>query len=390
MKRPVKNVLLFFAAVATFVLLLELSLALFSPHKLRVRPYHEQYDPVLGWVNKPLKDDGIQFELDHNRFFQVRHNSLGLRGRETTYDKPRGVSRVLFVGNSSFWGYGVSNDEMFTEVLQKALPPEVEVLNGGVTGYGIDQEYLWLKQEGLRYRPDIVFFGFSAGNALQEIARSVNYNTPKPVFMIEEGKLVLKNVPVPRSAETDRKTFGAPRTAFGKLKRFLRYHTHTYQFITRRLNADPERRLFLINIGLADEYTASLGNIPVLTNPPEKLQEIAFRLVRESRRTAEAAGARFVLVFIPEKEEDRSGRLTVHGAQPGEYERNSSMNALIHDFARREKIAVLDLLAFSREQYRSGVSIYNDSADRHWTPAGHQLVANEFLRYLRKDGDLAL
>lgn len=383
MKLLIKHSLLFFAAAAIFCLLLEISLALFSPHKLKIRPYHEKYDPIMGWVNKPLKNEGIHFELDHNRFFHVQHNSLGLRGKETTYEKPRGVRRVLFVGNSSFWGYGVSNDEVFTEVLQKNLPPAIEILNGGTTGYGLDQQYLWLRQEGLKYHPDVVFFGFSAGNAYEEIAKSVNYYTPKPIFMIEDGNLILKNVPVPQSAETDRKTFGNPRTLFGKLKRFLRYNTHTYQFITTRLNNNPELRLFLINMGLAEEYTTQLGNVPLLTNPPDALREIAFRLIRESRKTAESAGARFVLVFIPEKEEDRSGRLNIYGVQAGEYDRNSKLNASLSDFARKENIDVLDLLAFSRAQYQSGVTIYNDRSDRHWTPVGHQLVAEEILRYLK-------
>ncbi|MDH4161417.1 MAG: SGNH/GDSL hydrolase family protein [Nitrospirota bacterium] len=380
------NILLLFTSIATFFLLLELSLALFAPHKLRIQPYHETYDPVMGWVNKPLKDEGVHFEFARDRFFQVRHNSLGLRGPETTKEKPRGTKRILLVGDSFFWGYGVSDDNVLSAVLQKELPPAVEVLNGGTTGYGTDQAHLWLKHAGLSLQPNIVLFGFTAANDLDEIASSVQYYSPKPLFMLEGGELVLKNVPVPRSEQTDRKTFGKPRTLFGKVKKFLRFHTHTYQFIMGRLNSNPEIRLLLINLGLAEEYSQDIGDIPVLTNPPEQVREIAFRLIRESRKAAEASGAAFVLVFIPEKEEDRSGRVQLQGVKEGTYERNSALSAALSAFSRRERIPYLDLLPFSRTQCRQGLSLYTvDRSDHHWTADGHRRIAGEVLQFLRKE-----
>jgi hypothetical protein len=390
MRSYLKNISLVLGSVTTFLVLLELTLALFAPHKLVVRPYHERYDPVMGWVNKPLKNEGVHFEFAPDRSFHVSHNSLGLRGKETTRDKPPGTKRILFVGDSFFWGYGVSDDEVVSAILQELLPNAYEVINGGTTGFGTDQAYLWLKNEGLTYRPDIVIFGFSAANDLQEISRSVAYFSPKPIFMLENDKLVLKNVPVPRSTETDRKTFGQPRTLFGKLKKFLRYHTHTYQFIVGRLNADPETRLFLINLGLAEEYTSNIGNIPVLTNPPDRVRDIAFRLIKESRRISQDAGASFLLVFIPDKEEDRSGMVAVTGVKEGAYARNSELSSSVQSFAAREKIAFLDLLPFMREQYRQGVSLYNvERYDHHWTALGHERIAGEIIRSLEKYGQLS-
>jgi lysophospholipase L1-like esterase len=389
MRPLLKNGLLVLGSVLAAFALIELSLAVFAPHKLRVRPYHERYDPVLGWVNKPLKDEGIRFEFARDRFFHVRHNSLGLRGRETTAEKPRGVRRILLVGDSYFWGYGVNDDEVLSAVLQRRLPPAFEVLNGGTTGYGTDQAYLWLKNVGVTYRPDVVVFGFSAANDLEEVATSVRYYTPKPLFMLDGSGMALRNVPVPRSEQTDRKAFGNPRTLFGKLKRFLRYHTHTYQFIVSRLNADPERRLLLINLGLAEEYTTNLGGIPVLTNTPAQSRTIAFLLLRESRKAAEAAGAAFLLVFIPEREEDPSGRLQIDGVRTGVHERNSELSSALSAFARKERMAYLDLLPFARERYRKGVSIYTtDRSDHHWNALGHELVAGQVLEALRSRGYL--
>ncbi|MBI5103359.1 MAG: SGNH/GDSL hydrolase family protein [Nitrospirae bacterium] len=381
MKKGLQGLMLTLGSLILCFILLELFLALFSPHKLRTRPYHEKYHPVIGWVNKPLKDEGVHYEFARDRFFHVRHNGLGLRGGETTYEKPAGARRILLVGDSYFWGYGVQDEEVISAVLQKALPPPVEVLNGGTTGYGTDQMLLWLKNEGLKFSPDIVVFGFSAANDLDEIASSVSYYSPKPVFTLEMDRVNLKNVPVPRTGETDRKTFGNPRTLLGKVKKFLRYHTHTYQFISGRLNSIKAFRSFMLETGLADEYTTDLGNLPVLRNPPDSLWEIAISLIKESRRITEESGGKFVLLFIPDKEYAPEGRVD------DAYEKNTKMSRLLRDFAAKEKFAYFDLLPVVRASSAVGEPLYNQERfDHHWNAAGHRVAAAELLAFLKKEG----
>ncbi len=385
MKPCLKNCLLSLVSIMTVFLLLEVLLALFSPHKIKVRPYHEKYDPNLGWINQPLKNEGVQFEFARNRFFHVTHNSLGLRGPETTYKKPDGVKRILFVGDSYFWGYGVSDDEVISSALLKQLPQNFEVLNGGTTGYGTDQLLLWLRHEGLKFRPDMVIFSFSAANDLDEISSSISYNYPKPIFMLENEAVALKNVPVPRTEETDRKTFGNPKTFFGKLKKFLRHHTHTYPFIAGRLNSKPAIRNFLIDTGLAEEYTKRLGNIPVFTNPAESLWEIAISLIKESNKISTDAGAEFALFFIPSKERDPSGRIIMEGARENIYANNSDISSMLKQFAARENIAYLDFLPVSREHLAKGNPLYNpDKTDHHWNVAGHRVAAGAVLSFLKE------
>lgn len=385
MKKNLANSLIILGTIFIFFLILDIALSIFSPSKIRIQPYHEKYDSTLGWVNKPLKNEGVHFEFAKNRFFHVTHNSLGLRGPETSYKKPEGIRRILFVGDSYFWGYGVSDDEVLTRVLQQHVPSSIEVLNGGTTGYGTDQELLWLKVEGLKYKPDIVIFSFSAANDLDEIATSVSYYSPKPIFMLDNEEFVLKNVPVPRTLETDRKTFGNPRTLFGKAKKFLRHNTHFYPFITGRLNANPAIRHFLINVGLGEEYTTIIGNIPVLKNPPDKLWGIALSLIKEGRKIAEDSGAKFVLAFIPEKETALTDNMTMPDAQRKTCVRNDELSSLFREFTKKEKISYIDFLPIAREHLRIGASLYNtEPTDHHWNASGHRFAAHEILTLLEK------
>src|SRR5262249_10078893 len=112
------------------------------------------YHPTRGWALRP-GFSGV--EVDNATFSS---NSRGLRGSsEHTYEKPLGNLRILTVGDSFTFGDEVSDDETWAYFLEKLLPGS-EVLNFGVHGYGHDQMLLYLREEGIKYRPDIVILGF--------------------------------------------------------------------------------------------------------------------------------------------------------------------------------------------------------------------------------------
>ena len=90
--------------------------------------------------------------------FQIKYaiNSKGLRDKEYSYDKPQGKVRVLALGDSYTFGEGVNYGERFTDIPEIKLQ-NVDVINSGVPGWGIDKELLFLASEGIKYNPDYVF-----------------------------------------------------------------------------------------------------------------------------------------------------------------------------------------------------------------------------------------
>ncbi|MGB0578792.1 MAG: SGNH/GDSL hydrolase family protein, partial [Limisphaerales bacterium] len=109
-------------------------------------------------------------------------NSKGLRDREYPYEKTPGTKRILVLGDSYTWGYGVGNNERFTDFLEQQLE-ECEVLNSGVSGYGTDQEYLWFRSEGVKYQPDLVILAFFVLNDPMNNVSAVQYGLSKPLFL---------------------------------------------------------------------------------------------------------------------------------------------------------------------------------------------------------------
>ena len=86
-------------------------------------------------------------------------NSLGFRGPEVEEPKPEGRLRVLTTGDSSFYGFGVNDAEVFTSVLgetMRALDMDVDVINTGVGGYTVAQHSLVMKESGWALDPDLL------------------------------------------------------------------------------------------------------------------------------------------------------------------------------------------------------------------------------------------
>lgn len=113
-------------------------------------------DELLGFSLKPGSSCWRQ-----SRDFKVAYqiNSLGLRDEKTELEKKEGW-RILMLGDSFTEGTGVKQEETFSALLEKALG--IEVVNAGVSGYSPLQEYLWLKDQGLKLNPDLVILNLNA------------------------------------------------------------------------------------------------------------------------------------------------------------------------------------------------------------------------------------
>ena len=115
-------------------------------------------DVGLGWLlivplSPPLVPDAYRHHaLVPNSYAEIRQpdfdyiqrvNALGLRGRETTVQKPAGTRRILMLGDSFTMGKGVQDNETFPVIVETLLQPQLaacgggalEVLNGGVDSY---------------------------------------------------------------------------------------------------------------------------------------------------------------------------------------------------------------------------------------------------------------
>jgi hypothetical protein len=105
---------------------------------------------------------------------------------------------LLVVGDSYAMGQEVANHQTLPAHLERLLGRKV--LNGGVSGYGLDQVVLRAEALASSLRPEklpgtlvVSFIADDVRRAEQRILWGID----KPYFSIERGGLVLRNVPVP-------------------------------------------------------------------------------------------------------------------------------------------------------------------------------------------------
>ncbi|MCA8957300.1 MAG: hypothetical protein KDC87_14590 [Planctomycetes bacterium] len=117
-------------------------------------------DPEVAFTLRP----GFDEVVGGNRY---RVNELGLRGGPVAVPKPAGHKRVLVLGDSYAFGFGVAEKDTLAAQLQRALAAphrEVEVLNAGVPGYHTGQELQVLVRNGSKLAPDLVVLVYYAND----------------------------------------------------------------------------------------------------------------------------------------------------------------------------------------------------------------------------------
>lgn len=93
-------------------------------------------------------------------------NKFGHRDADWPEQPVAEKTRILVLGDSFTFAEGVSYGQRFTEVVEQ-VAPELELLNTGVPGMGLDEELLFYINEGWRYQPQIVLLMLNKAEMLR-------------------------------------------------------------------------------------------------------------------------------------------------------------------------------------------------------------------------------
>lgn len=121
-----------------------------------------QYAPQRMVLNHFAPSDYLPFELKRHfrgRFRMlefdstVSTNSLGMRDNEIDFSKPR----ILCLGDSFTFGFGVENDETFCARLEARFSGRYDVVNAGFAGGSSPDAYaLWLSRRFNDVKPALI------------------------------------------------------------------------------------------------------------------------------------------------------------------------------------------------------------------------------------------
>jgi hypothetical protein len=334
------SLIIFSTLFALFLSEVALRLLGFDP--LYVSPERDRfwrYDPLLGWAHEPGQQ-GI-FKTPQFRTF-VRINENGLRDSQHSYKRQNDIQRILVLGDSFAWGYGVEESERFSQLIEKSLG--VEVINAGVSGYSTDQELLWYKNEGIKYDADLVILmltGNDVGDNDRQLVNTIYY---KPKFEIEEGRLILTGYPVPKTSPQ------------GKLIYFLSQRSALAYFLVQR---------YFDSLSLYSRFRANsehATSAPSSATTESEDFKLTIALLDEMKSLAESKKAKFMIVATDRWWDSTSGET-------------------YKDFinlVRTEGFLVLDVE--SMPGFDPEIMLIPD--DGHWNQVGHKFVEEKIKAFI--------
>jgi len=307
---------------------------------------------------------------------EYRINSLGLRENEIDQRKPDGSYRILVLGDSFTEGYGVEAEERFTDVFKKALrdsKADHEIINAGVASYSPLLEYLYLREKGLKLRPDMVILFYDLGDLRDDL--EYEYITVFDAEGLPVGCAPLKRV-----------------RAFSEnpVERFLVRHSRFYLYLENRLNkalykmrkGEPE-----IAPGMDDP--ARFGRFVAFK---EGNKELVDRLWARNRRYLDLIygflkerDITFVLAIYPvavqiDGMEWSEGR-EEYGFEVGRVYPEPAAAGMAEQYARERGIPFINLYPYMKA---SGKKPLYYAFDGHFTAKGHEVIGQGLYEELRR------
>jgi len=117
-------------------------------------------DPRVFWRLRAGQDSYTKINRK-----PVHVNSLGTRGAEVSPEKPVNTFRILMLGDSKTFGWGLADDETYAAAVERNLRAlnghgrQIEVINAGVNAWSYQQMRTFLEEVAIHWRPDVVVIG---------------------------------------------------------------------------------------------------------------------------------------------------------------------------------------------------------------------------------------
>jgi lysophospholipase L1-like esterase len=329
-----------FAAVAIVLgsllgfLVGEVGLRLFRPQVFPVHPPGLYVlDPAVGYRLAP----GFEGVLERSEYrHEIRIDDRGVRTGAERDPSPDAL-RVLVLGDSQAFGFGVANHETFPAVLENLLRADgagrdAVVVNAGVPGYGTADELAFLEAHGAAFDPDVVVLQFLSTNDPTD-----NRNPAATWAGLRDGMLVSNRPEDP----------GQRPSLLARAKRA----SHLVNL------ASNTAGYLAVRAGLLEEDDR-VGGGAVTDADLERTRDLLEAVVRRSR----ALGAPCLLLHTT----GQAGILSETYVQ-------ARAATAVREAARRAGAIWIDgARALHGREDRASLHYPRDG---HWTPAGHRAIA---------------
>ncbi len=344
---------------------------------LPVSTLRSEYDPSVGVRRIPNQKAKYVGEDYSNT---VIINSAGYHDFQRSTEKPEDAYRIAIIGDSYIEGLQVSREKNFTHLLEQELNnkqtngKKFEVLNFGVSGFGIPQYYRTMEAEVMKYNPDLIIMAIYSGNDFYNSIFEFEKDVYKPYYQINDGSI----------------KYISPHPYSNLWLKDLLKKSDLFVFIKQIINTSRPIQLFFSRLGLmtisgglgSDGIPEEFGVYdPSEPSPWNKAYQTGLEMIKKSSQLAVENNVQFMVVIVPpsfiseNKETDALNQYPELSKKVIDW--NYPINQIIQ-FNKKEKIETLDLLPFFKDDYKTENKSFSWLHDGHWNEYGHQ-KASEFI-----------
>jgi hypothetical protein len=335
----------------------------------------------------------------------IRINRDGNRDLDRAVDAPGGTLRIAFIGSSETEGEEVSLENTFEAVIERELRKagpshwsNVEVMNFGVAGYGMSQEYLTLRDHVWRYHPQIVVLATTAFVVLTNTRELYPFpDQSAPFFDYRDGVL-----------GPDDQTRAAPPLDPRRLQQKNRLSDWMNQSYLLLMLNEARSNAPLVFHDLIQHWRFGAKRVtgsapgapppnyqstwPYLPDLPamQKSWQIADGFLDLMKGDCDAHGAEFWLVTLdmemqvdPDPAEREAFRQ--HLGLPSLYESDKRLTAMASAKSIHTMMLAPVLADYSATHHIALHGFFNTKFnDGHWNELGHQIAGQAIARELRR------
>lgn len=363
MNKKIINILIFIFALLFILLFCEIFLRIFYQQPTLRRSYVEsspmifQNDDKIPWKLKPMATDRHLNIFDEWNV-SVEINSLGLR--DNLPPQNLSIKKILILGDSFTFGYGVEQNESYPEVLEKLLGGNYVVINSGYAdGYSPDTEYVYLNYEGLNFDPDIIIMGFFIGNDITDLRNNkwlklddndLPLKISSDIYHVDDDNRL-------RFKDDDKIVKGKYPPILYKINNFLNYNSHFYILFKNELK---------YTLNLFKEQDVSL--VESIYKNDSDLESFWIKdedILNKINLISKSKNKTFIVVLIPSIDQVKNKQIDNYNF--------TIPNDRIMDFGNRHNLTVIDLLPYFSQQDNPKKFYYK--FDPHWNSKGHKFAA---------------
>lgn len=328
------SALIIFSVLFT-ILAIELMLGLvykfkFSPRGIAALPIAKTYSLSKNkhllyelLPNSTAKIKGIKYEI----------NGFGFRDKKYRIRKGN-EKRIIFVGDSLTYGWEIHLRETYHKQLEMLLDSrghDADVMGMGVAGYNTIQEYHLIKEEALKFNPDMIILQISP-NDFERTVGIKKYQKGRKLVLIPYHDFSIPYV--------------MKKTG---ITQFLMKYSHLYKFINLKLYWLKKK----------NNESYSPGEFFLLG------QEGSFRHLKKIKNLLDRKGIKLLAVLFPVRESE--------GIYP-----YVSLHKKIHIRLEEMEVPYLDL--YEELSIRNKEGIWIDKF--HLNAKGNEIAAYEILNFI--------